>query len=109
MAIHRRGLHVDVDLDSPTRDESFVSGYVQAECQLAHQLTAFARIEDSSRMQESRYVALFKDLFGDIDITARRLAAGLRWDYARRQALSCEFSHVVSLQQRRAYELRLQW
>ena len=96
MAIHRRGLHVDVDLDSPTRDESFVSGYVQAECQLAHQLTAFARIEDSSRMQESRYVALFKDLFGD-------------WDYARRQALSCEFSHVVSLQQRRAYELRLQW
>jgi hypothetical protein len=101
--------YVDVDLDSPIRNESFVSGYVQAERQLAHQLTAFARIEDSSRMQESRYVALFKDHSGDIDITARRLAAGLRWDYARRQALSCEFSHVVSLQQRRAYELRLQW
>jgi len=103
------GYYVDVDLDNPTRDESFVSGYVQAERQLAHRLTAFARIEDSSRMQESRYVALFKDHSGDIDITARRIAAGLRWDYARRQALSCEFSHVVSLQQRRAYELRLQW
>jgi hypothetical protein len=75
---------------------------------LAHQLTAFARIENSSRMQESRYVALFKYHSGDIDIAARR-AAGLRWDYARRQALSCEFSHVVSLQQRRAYELPLQW
>lgn len=69
----------------------------------------FARIKDSSRMQESRYVAPFKDHSGDIDITSRRLAAGLRWDCARRQALSCEFSHVVSPQQRRAYELRLQW
>jgi hypothetical protein len=76
---------------------------------LAHQLTAFARTENSSRMQESCYVALFKYHSGDIDIAARRLAAGLRWDYARRQALSCEFSHVVSLQQRRAYELPLQW
>jgi hypothetical protein len=86
-----------------------VSGYVQAGRQLAHQLTAFARIEDSSRMQESRYVAPFKDHFGHIDITARRLAAGLCWDYARGQALSCEISHGVSLQERRAYELRLQW
>jgi len=101
--------YVDIDLDSPIPDESFISGYVQAERQLPHRLTAFARIEDSARMQESSYVALFRDHSGDIDITVRRSAAGLRWDYVRRQALSCEFSHVVSLQQRRAYELRLEW
>jgi hypothetical protein len=59
-------------------------------------------------MQRSRYVALFDDHSGDVDITLRRLAAGLRWDYAHRQALSFELSHVVSLD-RRVYEMRLQW
>ena len=42
-------------------DESFMSGYLQVERQLPHQLTAFGRIEDSARMQDSRYVALFDD------------------------------------------------
>ena len=81
------------------RDESFMTGYVQVERQLPHRLTAFARVEDSSRMQESRYVALFNDHSSDIDVTLRRQALGLRWDYARRQALTCEFSHEVSLSQ----------
>jgi hypothetical protein len=102
------GYYVDVEFDRPTSDESFISGYLQAERQLSYRLTAFGRVEDSARMQESHYVSLFNDHSGDIDVTLRRVAAGLRWDYARRQALSCEFSHVVSIQ-RRAYELRLQW
>jgi hypothetical protein len=102
------GYYVDVQLDSPAADESFMSGYLQAERQLPHRLTAYGRTEDSLRMRESRYVALFHNDSGDIDITLRRLALGLRWDYARRQALSCELSHVVSLDQR-AYEMRLQW
>ncbi|MDP9014050.1 MAG: hypothetical protein M3O41_15610 [Pseudomonadota bacterium] len=100
--------YVDVELDRPNADESFVSGYFQAERQLPHRLTAFGRIEDSARMAQSRYVSLFNDHSGDIDITLRRAAAGLRWDYVRRQALSCELSHVVALD-RRAYEARLQW
>lgn len=99
---------IDVDFDRPTPNESFVSGYVQTERQLPHRLTAFGRIEDSARMQYSRYVALFDDHSGDIDITLRRAALGLRWDYAHRQALTCEFAHVVSLDQR-AFEVRLQW
>jgi hypothetical protein len=58
-------------------------------------------------MQESSYVALFDDHDGDIDIALRRNAAGLRWDYARRQALTIELS-VVSLKQQ-SDEIRLQW
>jgi hypothetical protein len=100
--------YVDVELDRPNPDESFISGYLQAERQLPYGLTAFGRVEDTARMQESRYVSLFNDHSGDIDITLRRAAGGLRWDYARRQALSCELSHVVALD-RRAYEVRLQW
>jgi hypothetical protein len=102
------GYYVNVALDRPTRDESFISGYFQAERQLVHRLTAYGRVEDSARMQKSRYITLFNDHSGDIEVTLRRAAAGLRWDYARRQALTCEFSHVVSLDER-AYEVRLQW
>jgi hypothetical protein len=100
--------YVDIQLDRPARDESFLSGYCQAERQLPHRLTAFGRVEDSARMQESSYVALFNDHSADIDITVRRQALGLRWDYARRQALSIELDHVVSLD-RPANEARLQW
>jgi len=59
-------------------------------------------------MQESRYVALFDDHDGDIEIVVRRKALGLRWDYARRQALTLELSHVVSLTQQ-SDEVRAQW
>jgi hypothetical protein len=70
--------------------------------------TIFARTEDSARMQESRYVALFNDHDGDIEIALHRKALGLRWDYARRQALTIELSHVVSLDQK-SNEVRAQW
>jgi hypothetical protein len=102
------GYYVNVGLDRPTSDESFMSGYLQAERQLPHRLTAFGRIEDSSRMNESRYVALLDEHSRDIDLTTQRQALGLRWDYARRQALTVEFDHEVSLSGR-GYEARLQW
>ena len=100
--------YVDVSLDPAARSESFISGYAQAERQLPHDLTAFGRIEDSSRMQESKYVALFNDHDGDIDVALRRQALGLRWDFIRRQALTIELSHVVSLHQK-TDQVRLQW
>jgi hypothetical protein len=100
--------YVDVALDQQARDESFISGYLQVERQLPYKLTVFGRIENSARMQESNYVALFDDHDGDIDIALRRNALGLRWDYVRRQALTIELSHVVSLKQR-SDEVRLQW
>jgi hypothetical protein len=100
--------YVDVALDSSARDESFISGYVQAERTLPHNLTAFGRIEDSSRMEESRYVALFEDSDRDVDIAFQREALGLRWDFLRRQALTVEVSHVVSIN-KNSNEIRLQW
>jgi hypothetical protein len=102
------GYYVDVQLDQPSPDASFVSEYLQVERQMPHQLTVFGRAEDSARMQRSRYVALFEEHTAGIDITVRREALGLRWDYARRQALTCELSHTDSLTQR-ANEVRVQW
>ncbi len=100
--------YVDVALDRPNSDESFMSAYLQVERQLAHRLTAFGRVEDSARMEKSRYVSLLDDHTTNIDITIRRQAVGLRWDYARRQALTVEFDHEVTLSNR-GYEARLQW
>jgi hypothetical protein len=100
--------YVDIALDQKARNESFISGYLQLERQLPNKLTVFGRIEDSARMQESNFVALFDEPDGDIDIALRRDALGLRWDYVRRQALTIELSHVVSLKQR-SNEVRLQW
>jgi len=84
--------YVGVKLDQATRNESFISGYLQIERQLPKQLTLFGRLEDSARMQESRYVALFDKHDGDIEIALHRQALGVRWDYARRQALTLELS-----------------
>ncbi len=100
--------YVDVAPDQSARNQSFISGYLQVERQLPKNLTVFGRVEDSARMQESTYVALFDDHDGDIDVALRRHALGLRWDFVRRQALTIELSHVVSLKQR-SDEVRLQW
>jgi hypothetical protein len=102
------GYYVDVGLDAPTPDESFMSGYLQFERHLSHRLTAFTRIEDSARMQRSRYVDLLDVPSSNIDIAIRRQAGGLRWDYAASQALTMEFGHEASLTQR-GNEVRLQW
>jgi hypothetical protein len=100
--------YVDVLFDQAMHRESFISGYLQFERQLPLKLTLFGRVEDSARMQESRYVALFQDRDGDIDTALRRNAVGLRWDYVRRQALTIELSHIVTLTQR-SDEVRIQW
>jgi hypothetical protein len=100
--------YVDVALERAARNESFISGYLQVERQLPRRLTVFSRLEDSARMQESRYVALFDHEDGNLEIALRRQALGVRWDYARRQALTLEFSHIVSLHQQ-SNEVRVQW
>jgi hypothetical protein len=100
--------YVDVALDRTTRNEGFMSGYLQVERQLPRRVTVFGRLEDSARMQESRYVALFDHEDGNLEIALRRQALGARWDYARRQALTLELSHIVSLHQQ-SNEVRAQW
>jgi hypothetical protein len=100
--------YVNVALAPTTRNESFISGYLQVERQLPRRFTVFGRLEDSSRMQESRYVRSFDDADGDLEIALRRQAIGVRWDYMRRQALTLEASHIISLGQD-SKELRVQW
>lgn len=100
--------YVNVALDRTTRNESFTSGYLQVERQLPRRFTVFSRLENSARMQESRYVALFDHEDGNLEIALRRQALGVRWDYARRQALTLELSHIVSLQQQ-SNQVRAQW
>ena len=100
------GYYVDVALDRT--NESFTSGYLQVERQLPRRVTVFSRLEGSARMQESRYVALFDHEDGNLEIALRRQALGVRWDYARRQALTLELSHIVSLHQQ-SNQLRVQW
>jgi hypothetical protein len=100
--------YVDVALTQARRNESFVSGYLQVERQLPRRFTVFGRLEDSARMEESRYVASFDDNDGDLEIALRRQAVGVRWDYTRRQALTVEISHLVSLAQK-SNDIRLQW
>jgi hypothetical protein len=100
--------YVDVKFLERERAESFISGYLQAERQLPFRLTAFGRVENSARMQESRYARMFEDDDGDIDVALRRNSLGLRWDFVRRQALTIELSRVVSLI-RPSDEIRIQW
>jgi len=102
------GYYVDVGLDRPTPDESFASAYLQLERHLPHQLTAFTRVEDSPRMQHSRYVNQLDARSPDIDIAIRRQTGGLRWDFAPSQALTIELGHEIALTQR-GTEVRLQW
>jgi hypothetical protein len=100
--------YVDVALAGAARSESFMSGYLQIERQLPGRLTVFGRLEESARMQESRYVALFDREDGSLEIAVRRQALGVRWDFAHRQALTLELSHLVSLQQQ-SNQVRVQW
>jgi hypothetical protein len=100
--------YAQVEFDAPTPREHFLSGYAQLERQLPKRLTAFGRIEASNQMRSSQFVAAFDDHDGDLDLAVKRSAIGLRWDYARRQALSVELSHVESVEQR-SNEARLQW
>ena len=100
--------YFDVELDHPNPDESFMSGYLQAERHLPHDLTAFFRVEDSARIQHSRYVAQLDDASTDLDIAIRRQSGGLRWDFASRQALTVEVGHEDSLD-RHGNEVRIQW
>ena len=100
--------YVDVALNRQVRHESFISDYAQLERQLPQHFTVFGRLEDSARMQESRYVNLFNTEDGDIEVALRRQALGVRWDFVRRQALTLELSHIVSLS-KESNEIRVQW
>jgi hypothetical protein len=83
-------------------NDSFVVGYVQAEWRFAHELTGFARWEDSAGAQHSPYLHLFDQ------VARTRRIAGLRWDFLEHQALTVQFASSHTLDGR-FNDLRLQW
>jgi hypothetical protein len=86
-----------------TRNESFVAGYAQLERRFADRLTAFVRHENSARTQESSYLHAVQNHFA-----VRRSLIGVRWDFARHQALTVETSRTTTLSNRYT-RISLQW
>ena len=85
------------------RREHVAAGYVQLERQFSHHFTAFARHENSANALASRYVAIHAD-----DFVARGNILGMRWDFARRQALTVQLSRLATLRGRQSVA-RIQW
>jgi len=82
-------------------NDSFSVGYVQLERRLVRDLTGYARWEDSISAGHS-YLELFERY------ARSRHVAGLRWDLARRQAISVESADTHKLHG--SYStIRLQW
>lgn len=82
--------------------DGFVVGYVQLERHLPDDLTAFARWEDSYGAGHAPYLKLFEEF------ARSRHVAGLRWDFATRQALTVQLADTHTLNGRFT-DVRLQW
>ncbi|MDB6104291.1 MAG: hypothetical protein JWO52_4290 [Gammaproteobacteria bacterium] len=81
--------------------DSFTVGYLQFERRVVRDLTGYVRWEDSISAGHA-YLELF-------DRYARsRHVAGLRWDFAQRQAISVQFADTHKLHGRYS-DIRLQW
>jgi hypothetical protein len=92
----------DITTRGTGNSSRFVAGYVQGERELAHDLRAYARHEFSINASESQYVSMFPTF------ATARTSIGVRWDYTRRQALSCEVSDTHT-RTNHFGELRVQW
>lgn len=82
--------------------DHFEVGYVQAEWRLRQELGVFARLEGSAHASDSTYLDLFDEFHRS------RQLGGLRWDFARRQALTLELGRTHTLQGAFS-DVRLQW
>lgn len=95
---------IQSDFDGSADDgpDSFMSGYLQAQRTFGERFTALVRAEASSGAADSAYLALFDDF------VERRSVVDLRWDFARRHALTFEWADTDTLHDR-YHEYRLQW
>ena len=97
--------HAWTHLTSPivtSNSESFGVGYVEAEQRFPHQLTAFARLEESDNAGSSTYLKLFPMFM------RQRYVGGVRWDFLSRQALTLQLSDSHTLNGSFS-DIRLQW
>jgi hypothetical protein len=83
-------------------DDHFTVGWLQVERRLPHELTAFARWEDAANADRSVYLKMFPGF------AKSRLLGGLRWDFARRQALTLQVTHTHTLPGEFS-DIRFQW
>jgi hypothetical protein len=104
-SLHAAVYHVDLSLreTAAARSESFESGYAQLERRFADRYTAFFRHEDSARTQDSSYIQAVQSHFA-----VRRSLGGLRWDFARHQAITIEASRTTTFSNRFT-RISLQW
>ena len=104
-SLHAAVYGVDLSLreTANARNESFVAGYAQLERRFADRYTAFVRHEDSARTQESSYLHAVQNRFA-----VRRSLIGVRWDFARHQAITWEVSRTAMLSNRFT-KISLQW
>ena len=104
---HVQAAYYDVQIALSTgpqlRHEHFGAGYAQLEHVLPHSLTAFGRVETTDGAGNVSYVTYQRQEF-----TLRRGLGGLRWDFARRQALTVEAGRSATLLGH-SNEVRLQW
>ena len=82
--------------------DAFVIGYFQAEYAPSHRWTLFGRIEGTTDPKSSSYIALFPN-----SITDRQII-GIRYDYARHNALTVETSNAETISEEFS-QLMFQW
>lgn len=79
----------DLDNGATRRTGRFANAYLQAEYQANPAWTAYGRLEDSRGDANDPYLALFPRF------VARQTVAGMRWDFARHQALKFEYARPL--------------
>jgi hypothetical protein len=104
-SLHAAVYHVDLSIreTAAARNESFEAGYAQLERRFADRYTAFFRLEDSAKAQESSYIHAVQSHFA-----VRRSLGGVRWDFARHQAITMEVSRTTTFSNRFT-KISLQW
>ena len=88
--------------------DTFASGYIQAEYNLHQDWILYGRLEETSNRESSVYLKLFPNIIAD------RQVLGLRFDFARRQALTLELLRTIEfagdeIQTDKFGQVLLQW
>jgi hypothetical protein len=96
------------ELQTQTLKDDFVSGYIQAELNFHQNWILYGRLEESSGSEDSLYLTLFPNTIAD------RQVLGLRFDFAKLQALTLEVSRTIEFtgedtQSDRFGQALLQW
>lgn len=87
----------------PAVSDHFFIGYLQIEKSLPKQVVLFARHEDASRASQAKYLDLFPDF------AATRSIAGIRWEFAGRQALTLQGAKSHTVTGVSYHDVRVQW